>query len=343
MPNPAGDDSVSTVDFLRRSLAQLPSCSLLAFDSFQALATRSEQRPSRFCEPGDLAMVARVRAALFGEHDSFSVPLGTALDQCAGIAAIRYRFAHRPARSDFLVQLALGLLSAARSGAIDRSVIAASLSPVFPEGVNVGDVVLVLDVFVSSLAAMPHFSNPILGQALCESYSLIFKTVLPLSDSLLGEVFQPALLPLASVAAAAAFSPGTSVIAKREAGAAMPDSLVTERTRPFVRIESKYLPALTTTIEVRDPHALRIRCDRDTFNTLAALLLLPSAANDPALGQFSWRMADGGQDRILSVGVGEKRIKLATFQALQKTAEAHLSDPAHVFWSNRRAVMMGDF
>lgn len=341
MPQQAGKSDSDAASFVRDAIERLPTCELLALDSYQSLSERARTRPKSFGDSSVLPMVAKLRAASQCAEQEASMPLAKAIQDCAAASALRYRFAHRPARSDLISCLAEGLLSIARSGAVDRSVIVKALSPVFQVEVEELSVELVLSVLVSSINELPYFANPLLGYALCQAIESVADDLSALPEHVAQEVALPALAPLAAVAASTCFSPGTSVVSHRVAS--LLPSLLSAGAMDSVKIETKYAPQLTTSVTFPGPHPTRVRLDCDAFNAFAAVFLLPSLDGVQALNQFHLVHRSNGAGHLLSVAGVEKRLTGQVLHALQQLMFSHLSHPTHAAWANYRAITMGDF
>lgn len=317
----------SASDFLNHSLRTIPSCPHLSIDSFDDMVQRSLRRPSELSQPTLLPFIARLRAAFHSSAQDPSVRLHDAIVACAAASAVRYEFAHRPARSDLVGLLADGLLSAARSGAFSPAVIAASLAPVFAVSVEPGDALLALEVLSGAIQELAHFCNPLLGYVLAQAHVNLLSASRRLDDDTLQEVMAPSLQPLLSVSASTVFSPGTSVVAP-EIAPHVP-SLETVGRCGNVHITTSYAPMLTTSIALSSPHQARVRLDRDTFNGFASLFLLPTGNPARSLTLFRFHAAPIRGKHPLHLANRVLRLEPHVVRSLQQTLNDHFSHPTH--------------
>jgi hypothetical protein len=331
----------SASDFLCHTLRTIPSCPHLSTDSVDDMVQRSLRRPDELSQPTLLPYIARLRAAFLSSRPDQSIRLHDAVASCAAAAALRYEFAHRPARSDLVALLADGLLSAARSGAYSPPVLAASLAPIFATPVEPDDALLALEVLAGAIQELTHFCNPLLGFALAQAHVNLLGASRRLDDDTLQDVMAPSLLPLLAVSASTVFSPGTSVVSP-EIAPHVP-SLETPSRCGKVHITTSYAPTLTTTIVLSAPHQTRVRLDRDTFNCFASLFLLSTTNPVRALNLFRFSAEPVRGKHLVHIAGRVLRLDPHVVRSLQQTLNDHFSHPTHRAWSNYRAGQMGDF
>lgn len=316
-------------------------CPHLFTESVDDMVQRSHLRPAELSQPTLLPFIARLRAAFHSSRPDQAIRLHDAVSACASAAALRYEFAHRPARSDLVALLAEGLLSAARSGAYPAPVLASSLAPVFSTSVQPDDALLALEVLSGAIQELNHFCNPLLGFALAQAHVNLLAASRRLDDDTLQEVMAPSLLPLLAVSASTVFSPGTSVVAP-EIAPHVP-SLETSSRCGKVHITTCYAPTLTTTIVLSAPNQTRVRLDRDTFNCFSSLFLLSTANPVRALNLFRFHAEPDRGKHPVHIAGRVIRLHPQVVRSLQQALNDHFSHPTHRAWSNYRAAQMGDF